>query len=90
MVPPFDNEVAIVLTALIPIIAAVVGYGTNVLAIQMTFWPLEYWGLKPCGVELPGICGWQVSLRSAAPKLPPRALRGSLSFALARPASPAR
>ncbi|KAA0159543.1 hypothetical protein FNF31_04782 [Cafeteria roenbergensis] len=75
VVPPFENEVAIVLTALIPIIAAVVGYGTNVLAIQMTFWPLEYWGLKPCGVELPGICGWQGIVPQRAEAMAVKAVR---------------
>ena len=28
----------------IPIVASLIGYGTNVLAIQMTFLPLEYFG----------------------------------------------
>ncbi len=36
---PFTSTGSIVLTALIPIIAGVVGYGTNVMAIKMTFWP---------------------------------------------------
>jgi len=58
---PFDNAASIVLTILIPIIAAVVGYGTNVMAIRMTFWPLRYVGLRCCGRELPGVLGWQVS-----------------------------
>ena len=28
--------------ASIPVVASLIGYGTNVLAIQMTFLPLEY------------------------------------------------
>ena len=30
--------------ASIPVVASLIGYGTNVLAIQMTFLPLEYFG----------------------------------------------
>ncbi len=36
----------------IPIIAALVGWGTNVLAIKMTFYPLEFKGIPP-------YLGWQ-------------------------------
>lgn len=61
MIPPFQSMFSIVLTALIPIIAAVVGYGTNVAALKMTFYPLQYIGIRLCGRELPGILGWQVS-----------------------------
>lgn len=48
----------------IPIVAAVIGWGTNVLALKMTFYPLEFVGfgikgLKPIGWGgLPPI-GWQ-------------------------------
>ena len=35
--------------ALIPVVAAVVGWFTNVLAIKMTFYPLEFKGVKPFG-----------------------------------------
>jgi uncharacterized membrane protein YheB (UPF0754 family) len=56
---PFANAGQIVLTALIPIIAGIVGYYTNVAAILMTFYPIKYVGVRPCGRELPGVCGWQ-------------------------------
>jgi uncharacterized membrane protein YheB (UPF0754 family) len=46
---------------IIPVIAALVGWFTNYLAVQMIFYPIEYWGLpiyqKP---EAPlGFIGWQ-------------------------------
>ena len=46
--------------ASIPVVASLIGYGTNVLAIQMTFLPLEYIGFyeaafRQCGFSL----GWQ-------------------------------
>ncbi len=33
----------------IPIISGIVGWGTNILAIHMTFYPLEFVGIKPIG-----------------------------------------
>lgn len=47
----------------IPVIAAIIGYGTNVVALQMMFYPLEFVGCFPhlkigCGLDLP-LCGWQ-------------------------------
>lgn len=47
----------------IPVIAAIIGYGTNVVALQMMFYPLEFMGCFPdlkigCGLDLP-LCGWQ-------------------------------
>uniref|UniRef100_A0A7S1RYB2 DUF445 domain-containing protein n=1 Tax=Alexandrium catenella TaxID=2925 RepID=A0A7S1RYB2_ALECA len=47
----------------IPVIAAIIGYGTNVIALQMMFYPLEFMGCFPdlkigCGLDLP-LCGWQ-------------------------------
>ena len=38
--------------ASIPLISALVGWGTNLLAIQMMFWPLEPIGWPP-------LLGWQ-------------------------------
>ncbi len=35
--------------ASIPVISAIVGWGTNVLALKMTFYPLNFIGLKPFG-----------------------------------------
>jgi uncharacterized membrane protein YheB (UPF0754 family) len=37
---------------LIPLISAVIGYVTNVIAIKMTFYPLDYKGIRP-------FFGWQ-------------------------------
>jgi len=47
----------------IPIIAAIIGYGTNVIALWMMFYPLEFFGYFPnakigCGLDLP-LFGWQ-------------------------------
>ncbi len=39
----------------IPITSALVGWGTNVLALRMTFYPIEFWGLKLGPIKL----GWQ-------------------------------
>lgn len=44
---------------LIPIINAIVGWGTNWLALKMTFYPLEFWGIPPYG-------GWQGIIPSKA------------------------
>jgi uncharacterized membrane protein YheB (UPF0754 family) len=46
---------------LIPVVAAIVGWVTNWMAVQMIFYPIQYWGLslyrKP---EVPlGLLGWQ-------------------------------
>mmetsp|Transcript_38249 Transcript_38249/g.83314 ORF Transcript_38249/g.83314 Transcript_38249/m.83314 type:complete len:630 (+) Transcript_38249:56-1945(+) len=47
----------------IPVIAAIIGYGTNVVALQMMFYPIEFMGYFPdakigCGLDLP-LFGWQ-------------------------------
>jgi uncharacterized membrane protein YheB (UPF0754 family) len=47
----------------IPIVAAIIGYGTNVVALKMMFFPIEFMGCFPnlkigCGLDLP-LCGWQ-------------------------------
>ncbi|MDY6798404.1 MAG: hypothetical protein SVX28_06600 [Pseudomonadota bacterium] len=46
----------------IPIIAALIGWSTNWLAIKMTFYPLEFWGKRP-------IWGWQGIIPSKARKM---------------------
>ena len=56
--------------ASIPLVAALIGYVTNLLAIQMTFLPLEYigWGEKffhRWGFS----CGWQGIIPSKAEKM---------------------
>ena len=54
----------------IPVVAALIGYGTNILAIQMTFLPLEYigyWeaGFRQCGFSF----GWQGIIPANAAKI---------------------
>ncbi len=57
----------------IPIISAVVGWGTNLLALKMTFFPVEFKGidikgLRPVGWNLPPI-GWQGIIPSKAAQM---------------------
>ena len=46
----------------IPVIAALIGWSTNWLAIKMTIYPLEFWGKRP-------IWGWQGIIPSKARKM---------------------
>lgn len=32
--------------AILPLVAGVVGYVTNVIALKMTFYPTEFWGIE--------------------------------------------
>ncbi len=57
----FSDIIAILPFILIPIISALVGWVTNVLALKMTFFPLEYIGVKPFG--------WQGIIPSKAQKM---------------------
>jgi hypothetical protein len=45
----------------IPLTSAIVGWGTNVLALKMTFYPIEFIGIKPFG--------WQGIIPSKAKKM---------------------
>ena len=47
---------------LIPLISAVIGYVTNVIAIKMTFYPLDFKGIRP-------FWGWQGIIPSKATKM---------------------
>lgn len=47
-----DWNLATISLITIPIISAIVGWGTNYLAVQMMFYPLKFVGIKP-------IFGWQ-------------------------------
>jgi uncharacterized membrane protein YheB (UPF0754 family) len=54
----------------IPVVSAVIGWGTNLLALKMTFFPLEFKGvdvkgLRPIGWEFPAM-GWQGIIPSKA------------------------
>jgi uncharacterized membrane protein YheB (UPF0754 family) len=46
----------------IPITSAIIGWGTNVLALKMTFYPVEFFGIKP-------YIGWQGIIPSKAAKM---------------------
>ncbi len=50
------------LYASIPIVSAIVGWGTNVLALKMTFYPIEFVGIPP-------IFGWQGIIPAKARKM---------------------
>jgi len=56
---------------LIPWIAGLVGYLTNVVALQMTFYPLEFWGIPIFRIkdEPWGIIGWQGIIPTKAEKM---------------------
>ena len=59
----------------IPIVASLIGFGTNILAIQMTFLPLEYIGFyeeafRTCGFSL----GWQGIIPANAAKIADKAV----------------
>ncbi len=45
----------------IPVISGIVGWGTNVLALKMTFYPIEFVGIRPIG--------WQGIIPSKAKKM---------------------
>lgn len=58
---------------IIPLTSAVIGWGTNVLALKMTFYPIEFLGfevkgLKGIGFTIPPI-GWQGIVPSKARKM---------------------
>lgn len=46
----------------IPLISGLIGWGTNVLALKMTFYPLEFKGIKP-------FLGWQGIIPAKAAKM---------------------
>ncbi|CAM9751844.1 unnamed protein product [Ascophyllum nodosum] len=54
-----------------PFISGIVGYATNVLALKMTFYPVEFWGIKiwqPKDQPL-GFFGWQGIVPAKAAKM---------------------
>mmetsp|Transcript_5718 Transcript_5718/g.16680 ORF Transcript_5718/g.16680 Transcript_5718/m.16680 type:complete len:420 (+) Transcript_5718:94-1353(+) len=64
--------------ALIPIFASIIGWGTNVIALKMTFYPLEYIGygetyFRKFGVG-PWHLGWQGIVPSKAAKMAQKAI----------------
>ena len=56
---------------LIPWIAGAVGYATNVIALQMTFYPLEFFGVELFRIkdEPWGLFGWQGIIPTKAEKM---------------------
>ncbi|MGI9542398.1 MAG: DUF445 domain-containing protein [Cyclobacteriaceae bacterium] len=52
---------------LIPVISALVGWSTNILALRMTFHPLEFFGIKP-------YLGWQGIIPSKAGNMAAKAV----------------
>ncbi|MFE8070861.1 hypothetical protein QQM79_07360 [Marinobacteraceae bacterium S3BR75-40.1] len=56
----------------IPVIAALIGWSTNWLAIKMTFYPLEFWGIRP-------IWGWQGIIPSKARKMAAKSVDATIS-----------
>ncbi len=57
----FDEILGYLPYLTIPLVSALVGWITNVLAIKMTFYPIEYFGVKPFG--------WQGIIPSKARKM---------------------
>ncbi len=57
----FDNFIEYLPYIAIPFISGFVGWGTNVLALKMTFYPIDYIGIRPFG--------WQGIVPSKAKKM---------------------
>lgn len=57
--------------ALIPVIAGIVGYVTNVVALNLTFYPLEFFGIELFRLEGQpwGLIGWQGIIPTKAEKM---------------------
>ena len=58
----------------VPISAAIIGWSTNVVALLLTFWPLEFTGINIsrnfCGKKQPiGLLGWQGIIPTKAPDM---------------------
>lgn len=73
-----DQALTLAKFAFIPVCAAFIGWGTNVVALKMTFYPLEYvgWGEKyfiKYGVG-PWHLGWQGIVPSKAAKMARKAI----------------
>lgn len=58
----FETYKELFLYLSIPVTSAIVGWGTNVLALKMTFYPLEFIGIPP-------FLGWQGIIPSKARKM---------------------
>jgi uncharacterized membrane protein YheB (UPF0754 family) len=64
------DPLAVLKYASIPVIAALIGYGTNVVAIQMTFLPIQYFGIGEAFFRKWGFsAGWQGIIPANAEKM---------------------
>ena len=56
---------------IIPWVAGFVGYITNVLALEMTFYPVEFWGIEIFRIKTEpwGLFGWQGIIPTKARKM---------------------
>jgi len=56
---------------IMPFMSGLVGYGTNWLALKMTFYPLEFWGIEILRIkDQPlGLFGWQGIIPTKAAKM---------------------
>lgn len=56
---------------MIPWVAGFVGYLTNVLALEMTFYPVEFWGIELFRIKTEpwGLFGWQGIIPTKAHKM---------------------
>ena len=80
----FRNEPDIWLYLIIPFTAAFMGWATNVIALKMTFYPVnfigikadrnEWFGIKPLGWKGIGAIGWQGIIPSKAEIMAARAV----------------
>jgi uncharacterized membrane protein YheB (UPF0754 family) len=79
-----QNEPDIWLYVTTPFFAALMGWGTNVIALKMTFYPVEFmgiraeknewFGIKPMGWQGIGAVGWQGIIPSKAESMAARAV----------------
>eukprot|EP00808_Paulinella_micropora_P010129 g65306.t1 len=66
---PWDLEQSLLLWS-IPLVSAIVGWATNVVALQMTFYPLEFWGWGQFRKDQPyGLLGWQGIIPAKSAKM---------------------
>lgn len=68
----WDSILEIIKFSSIPVIAGLVGWSTNWLAIKLTFYPINFWGIRP-------IFGWQGIIPSKARKMAEISVDSTLS-----------
>lgn len=61
----FNEQIYWVKLLTIPVIAGIIGWFTNWQAIKMTFYPIDFWGLKIGKIPL----GWQGIIPANGPKM---------------------